>query len=738
MSFLNPLMLIGVSAIAVPIIIHFLNRRKFKTIIWAAMKFVKLSVDQNQRRMRLEDLILLLIRCALLALLALALARPALKSSRTDVLGQAKVTGVVVLDNSYSMDLRAGAGSKSAFEQARAAAKATLDAMPSGSAVGVLLASDVVLDVIDEPTYDLNQAHDEIDRAKVSHHATDLFPAVGRAVEILKGRAALRKEIYVITDGQASGWQQNADIQRLIENNKDAIDVYVLRVGKQEPPRNLAITKMDISSGLTPANHPLRFEIEVANHDDEEATDVAVSLYVDGEKDPRDRVNIPAVPPGGTTSVPLYTRLEEVGYHSIRAAFPDPAQYDDLPADNQNLLVVRAMKEVRVLIVDGDREARDIRDHESFFLQAALSPVEDHYVKVDVKSPEEYAQGGLKRYTAVVMANVPRLTPDNVEGLKTYIRNGGGLIFYPGEEVDLDFYNHELFEKHGLLPSPWGDAAGDATQDEVFVEFQKRAYEHPVTALWNNPEFGELGVARTFRRMPLNEDAEQPEVKEAGPAKVVLRYEKKPKADEEKGTPGTPAIMEREWGEGRVYQFSSTADTAWGDLPVRGSSVVPLLYRIIGSVQAHQDAGLNLRVGEPFLQPLAAHQNNSEGTVLMPALAQTNALTAEVLNDRPVLQFKDTHRAGLYEFQLKGDSQQMLFAVQPDQRESDLRKIVNDDLPVPPDQVILLDDSTDFTDFKTKVQDARRGAEYWLLILLVVLVLAGLETYLAQKFSQSK
>ena len=173
------------------------------------------------------------------------------------------------------------------------------------------------------------------------------------------------------------------------------------------------------------------------------------------------------MPAGGTISVPLYTRLEKEGYHSIRASFPEPTQYDALPADNQNLLVVRAMKEVRVLVVDGDREARDIRDHESFFLQVALSPVENHYVKVDVKSPEQYAQGGLNRYTAVVMANVPRFTSDNVAGLQTYLRNGGGLIFYPGDKIDTDFYNRELFEKHGLLPSPWGDPSGDATQDEV-------------------------------------------------------------------------------------------------------------------------------------------------------------------------------------------------------------------------------------------------------------------------------
>lgn len=124
-------MLAGIAAVAVPIIIHLLNRRKFKTVTWAAMKFIKLSVDQNQRRMRIEDLILLLIRCALVVLLALALARPASKNAASDVLGQTKVTAFVILDNSYSMDLQ-GRDGKNAFEEARAAAQETLKALPSG------------------------------------------------------------------------------------------------------------------------------------------------------------------------------------------------------------------------------------------------------------------------------------------------------------------------------------------------------------------------------------------------------------------------------------------------------------------------------------------------------------------------------------------------------------------------------------------------------------------------------
>ena len=743
MSFLNPLMLVGVLAVAIPIIIHFLNRRKFKKVTWAAMKFVKISVDQNQRRMRLEDLILLLIRCAMVALLAFALARPAMKSSTTDTLGQAKVTSVVILDNSYSMDLRGDEGNGTAFTQAQAAAKATVKALPSGSAVSLLLASDIVQGVIDEPTYDLGQVEKEVSRAQVGHHATNLYPAVEKAVDILNGRADLRKEIYVITDGQANGWRQSTDVQRLIEDNKD-IKLYVLRVGENVPAKNLAITRMDVFSGLTPVKHPLQFEIEVANHNGNDSGDVSVGLYVKTprkgwEKKPRDQMTIPSVKAGRTTSASLYTSLEEEGYHSIRVAFPDPANYDGLAADNQRQLVVRAVKEVPVLIVDGDQgdeESAPIRDHESFYLERALSPKEDYYVKVSVKTPEDFTQGGLNRFTAVVIANVPRLSQKNVTVLEDYLRQGGGLIFYPGDKTDREFYNRALYEERGLLPSRWGNPVGDLERDEIFVEFQKRGYEHPVTSLWNNPEY-DLGSTRTRRWYPLDEtDKNRADVKEPGTASVVLRYDTPAEFDVSKSALGAPAIMERIWSEGRVYQFSSSADTDWCDLAIRGPSVVPLVHRIIGSMQEHSNAGLNLRVGEPFVQKLASHQNNSEGTVTMPSLNQATALSAEVLNDRPVMQYRETHQAGLYEFQLKGKSEKKLFAVQPDRSESVLRKIDDNELPEVAD-TIHWNGGADEESFKDKVQEARIGTEYWLLIFLAVLALAGLETYLAQKFSQS-
>src|ERR1051325_3006185 len=146
MSFLNPILLAGLAAVSIPIIIHLLNRRKFQKVDWAAMRFLKLSVEQNQRRMQIEDLILLIVRCLLLALLALALERPAILSNATYRSGQSKLTGIVIVDNSYSMGVSDGAQTR--FKKTRQAGEQVLDSMPAGSATAVWLASDIVQELI--------------------------------------------------------------------------------------------------------------------------------------------------------------------------------------------------------------------------------------------------------------------------------------------------------------------------------------------------------------------------------------------------------------------------------------------------------------------------------------------------------------------------------------------------------------------------------------------------------------
>src|SRR6266849_1836595 len=421
MSFLNPIMLAGIAAVAVPIIIHLLNRRKFQKVVWAAMRFIQTSVEQNQRRLRLEDMILLALRCLLLALLALALARPAILSNAGDVFGQSKVTGVIILDNSYSMGVSDGTSTR--FDKARKAAEQALDSMPAGSATAVLLASDIVQGAIAEPTFDLNLARKVIREAPLTDRATDVFPALEKAVDTLQGRLAIRKEIYLVTDGQASGWRHLTEIERTLEKSKAEIKTHIILVNEHEE-HNLGVSEL-----------------------------------------PGDEFTVSSIPPGASKSLSLFAKFRAAGFHAVTARIPE----DRLPADDQRSLVVRAIKEVRVLLVDG-KPGREPRDSETYFLKHALAPVApdaaaSYFIKTTTLTPPELPQARLDEFDAIILANVPDFSEATLKAFQSYLRRGGGLMIFPGGLVDASVYKEQLFKRLNFLPAELGPPRGQADQD---------------------------------------------------------------------------------------------------------------------------------------------------------------------------------------------------------------------------------------------------------------------------------
>src|SRR5947199_6523314 len=106
MTFLAPIMLFGAAAATIPIVIHLFFRTRYRTVAWAAMKFLLTSIEQTSRRLRFQELLLLLARICVLVLLALALARPLMSSF--NVSGKEEVLAVLVIDNSMIMGVREG------------------------------------------------------------------------------------------------------------------------------------------------------------------------------------------------------------------------------------------------------------------------------------------------------------------------------------------------------------------------------------------------------------------------------------------------------------------------------------------------------------------------------------------------------------------------------------------------------------------------------------------------------
>ena len=753
MSFLNPIMLAGLAAIAVPIIIHLLNRRRFQKVVWAAMRFLQAAVEQNQRRMRMEDLILLALRCALLLLLALALARPAILSNASSVFGKSKVTGVIILDNSYSMGMSDGTATR--FDRARQAAEQVLDSMPAGSATAVFLASDIVQPVIPEPTLDLNLVRKVIREAPLSDRATDIFPALNQALKALEGRLAVRKEIYLVTDGQASGWRQMAEIQSALEKTRSEIATQVIFVNEHEE-QNLGISELRLASGLSPAKQPLRFEVKVSNYGKQTVRDTRLSLSVNGEP-PGDEFTLDALAPGATKSVTLFARLRDEGFHSVSARIPA----DRLAADDKRTVAVRAIKEVRVLLVDGE-PGGEPRDSEVFFLRHALVPVppelvENYFVKITVLTGPELGEARLDDFDAVVLANVADVSEKTLESLASYLRRGGGLIVFPGERLNTGFYNEQLFKRFKFLPAAFGSARGQSEQEQKFVSFQEKDYEHSVVTIWNDPASGKLSSARFFKYFELKPDladgekrgkgeGEKERNSRSGGSPLLLSSSASASPAEDAGLPqvilkysdGAPAVMEHTWGLGRVLLFSSTADTAWNDLPVR-PAFVPLIHRLIGAIVQRQDEGLNIRVGERFTRRIGAEFLDRDATFFKPRPTEVarDLRHVDLVNGWPALQYDQTDFAGLYDVSVADPPLALKFAAQPDPRESSLEELSPAQLATLKDVASVVTWAPNLS-LRGLMEKGRSGLEFWLPLVVLALMLAVTETFLGQWFSRSK
>jgi hypothetical protein len=718
MMFLNPWLLGGMAAIGAPIVIHMMMRRKARRMKWAAMRFVKVVVQRNERKLRLEDLLLLLLRCLLLILLAIALARPAFRAAGMAGGGGAR-TVVIALDNSYSMGLTDGGTSR--IDNARKAATAIVDALPAGSSVALLFFSNVSRPAIAEPAADLTLVKRMIAGAELTDRSTDVEPALDAALAILKRHAAERGEVYLVTDGQATAWREMGAMQNAVTNA--AVPVTIVEVGPGEQP-NLGVSDLKLASGLAPVGSAVRFSIQATNYGRNEARNVTVGLSIDGEH-PSDQAVIESIPAGQSRSVSLFGKLKTDGFHTVSVELPP----DHLAADDRRTIVVRAVTEVRVLLVAGAMGAMP-REGDAFFLDRALAPVPvqdraQYYIKPRVVTVEELSGVKLEDFGAVALVDVPQLDAGIVAELTRYVHDGGGLMIFPGEKMDAGFYNQAFGGDMGMLPAAvgavWGDVSG-----AKYRTLQAEKYTHPMVSIWQDPAAGTLSTARFYKGVTLERLAKTG--KDAGEAVTILKYEG-----------GAPAIMERTWGAGRVIEFSSTGNAAWNDLPAH-PAFVPLMQRALGRLVTRRDEALNIPVGGVFTYQAPAEWLYKDVTITRPTSGPGNVDKRKValVNGEPLLQYDATDWAGAYDVEVGVEPvRRMKFATQAEPEESKLVAATDEELESLGAGTRVIH-WTPATTMREAVGGAENGREFWSVFAALALAVACCETFLGGRFSTSK
>ena len=699
MNFLNQALLWGMAAISIPVLIHLLNRRRYRRVPWAAMRFLKISVDQNQRRMRLEDWILLLLRCAVVALLASLLARPVLEGV-SGVPGS-KVAAAIIVDNSASMGSQEGGVTRLAL--AREAAHEILSGLPQGSPV-------VVGDVFraHEASADHEFARSRIDAITQTERHADLILATKEAIGALEGQAVVDRELYVITDGHAEEWGSLAALGGRFSDITAGVRVQLITVGSSLNA-NLGISRLTPAAALPAVDQPFRIDVDVTNFGEAPVIRVPVKVLVDGQASGNPWI-IEELGPGRSETATLYTALPGPGYHRVTVAL----EGDKAPFDDRQTVVMRARDEVNVLLVDGEPGAED-RDSETFFLREALAPVppaerSSYPVKPRVVSGSNLEAEALDRYEAVVLANVADVSLAFADRLVRFVEKGGGLVVFPGGNFRPESYNALLYRRHGLLPASFVPREGDIgprTRSLIPAETNPLSLERDLLA----------GVKfRQIQRLQLGE----------GDYRVNLRYDD-----------GQPALVESNYGQGKVFVFTSSADLAWNDFAVR-PAYIPFVSRVLGGIVPSRENNLNVAAGDPVRYRLDARLVGRDATVYELEDPESLGRLTELSGDDGVslLEFDRTDRAGPYQVTIAGEPEPLLFSVRPSERESSVALLGDE-------QLARLGDSVTVSRWASNGKAAslemdRQGAELWWPLLLVVIALAAVEMTLAQWFSRSK
>ncbi|HUR55609.1 MAG TPA: BatA domain-containing protein, partial [Gemmataceae bacterium] len=402
MQFLAPTMLFGGLAVGVPIALHFFFKARYKPLPWAAMKFLQEAIEQTSRRMKFQEWILLALRCLVILLLALAIARPGLNSSGSTGVGDA-VDAVLVFDVSYSMGAQDGTieetkpsgerGTRPAtrLDRAKDAALAVLNTLPNNSSVQIYSCADRATHLGPLSRYNLDQARELVKSIELSSLSTDFLPGLTEALNAAMSGTAPAKEIYLFTDLQKSGFErQQGAIKAKCEEIKGRANLVFVRCGN--PDRkvpNVAVTDVSLVGDIPHTKTRVPFVITLKNTGGEPVRGLDVGLELEGRAID-DVVKIDLIEPGQAMPVTLTGTLEEAGARVLTVRVTG----DSMPGDNRLDKVILIRDQVRILVVDGTPNADIPTESGSHFVRNALTPVpetrtEEYYIRPQVVSTAE-------------------------------------------------------------------------------------------------------------------------------------------------------------------------------------------------------------------------------------------------------------------------------------------------------------------------------------------------------------
>ncbi|MCH8830320.1 MAG: VWA domain-containing protein [Planctomycetes bacterium] len=781
LNFLNPWMLLGLLGLSLPILAHLLSKKRFDVVHWGAMQFLELGRNAR-RKIRLEQFLLMLLRMGLIALIALALARPWAKGGWvSDFTSKQNRDVVFIIDGSYSMGWKGQ--QVTPHKAAVTFARKFLKELRPGDTFSLIDARDQVRVVIDPPTSDFDRVRKELNKLPPPSGTSDLAEATRKALQILSKTSNISREIIVITDGQAKGWKaDDAGLWDIYDTLLDepsvrprtwVVETADLSKGNRT---NFSLDRLQLSRELTSVGFPLRIstKLRYSGGKDKDAVTLNVYLEIDGQrKNVKTRKVL--VQPDGESPVEFEYQLSTPGSHLISVVLDD--KRDKLPGDNRAEAAIVVTQEVPVLLVDGDPRPGDaLIESETAFALSALTPAarlgpndkSKPLVKADVvpyfKLKDNLEK--LQNYQAVFLANVPKFTAEEIAALTKYLENGGGVFFTLGDKVNAQHYNAQLYKKgSGILPALLVSIEENEDASKQTVHADNDSLKAPWLQLFRSESkhYGDFVDARYSHRWRVKPFSSKSAAEKKGvkkpPQKAAQKKTKSKKSGLELEDPvvvaklntGDPLLITRKYGLGKVVLMTTPLDAAWGTLQSK-KAFTALLQEIVVYL-ATARFSRNVTVGSPLVLAIDKDADPADYKFFGPGKTEFAAVSGGISNGRKIIQLNDTHLPGLYKFQKliskgdnKGDADTSVrpgyFIVNFDRSESNLAPLKKKERENLIKSATAKDsDPVRMTFLRTQKElkqgmFAAAGAEFWEFLMLVFLAILVFEVVMTRRMVQ--
>lgn len=538
MLFAFPTFLFALFALAIPILIHLFQLRRYKKIVFSDIRFLKQITEQNQKQRNIKEWIILAARCLALACLVFAFAKPFIPLNNRTINKSSKVVSVFI-DNSFSMSQQNKEGQL--LEVAKHKARDIVSYYGDNDLFQIL-------------TNDFEGKHQRLiekkdfllylDEVKISNQTKQFDKIIARQKQAFETEANSNKIVYIISDLQQNQFQQLAAIDTNLQVNFIQI--------KPNVSNNISIDSAWIEQPLILPNTNTFLLVKISNYGITEITDVPLVFKIDNVQKGIANISCKA---NSSAEVQLQFSLNDAQYHQAELSLLDnPVVFDDklyltLKAySNQNIIAINANKYIQnVYAID-----------ENYKLQSFNSNTIDY--------------SSFNNASCIVLNEVADVSSGLQTELQKYINNGGVALIIPSASAnDLPKTNTFLQQLNAPQLLAVSNQNLNVSRINVFDDVFKNVFSKiPEIANWPN-------LSKNYA-MQLNSGIKGYHI-------ATLNND-------------APFIFKSRYGKGFVYLLSTPLQNDWCNFTTHALFVpfmlrLPLVNKQSGSLYYNMDKPVN-------------------------------------------------------------------------------------------------------------------------------------------------